>query len=211
MARPVLHVLTAAADVARAALAGGADVIQLRDKTAPEKELLAAGREVLAAVRGAGALLVVNDRLALARALGADGLHLGPDDLPLEEARREWSGILGASVRTVEAARRAAALGADYLGVGPVHATASKPGLPAAIGLARVSEIAGAVAVPVIGIGGITAANAAAVVRAGAAGVAVISAIVGAADVEAAAREVRRALDGAGSGGSAVAGPRRRC
>jgi thiamine-phosphate diphosphorylase len=205
MSRPVLHVLTdpglsrgrSHADVARAALAGGADVIQLRDKSASPDGLREAGREVAETVRAAGALLVVNDSLELARFLGADGLHLGPEDLPLEEARREWAGILGASVRTVEAARRAAAAGADYLGVGPVFGTATKPDAPGAIGAARVAEIAAAVTVPVIGIGGIAAGNAAQVIRAGAAGVAVIAAIVAATDVEEAARALRRALDSA--------------
>lgn len=205
MPRPILHVLTdpglargrSHGEIARAALAGGADVIQLRDKTSAAAGLRVAGREVRAAARAAGALLVVNDSLELARELGADGLHLGPADLPLEEARREWKGILGASVRTVAAARRAAGLGADYLGVGPVYGTTSKADAPGAIGLELLAAIAASVRIPVVGIGGIGAGNAAEVVRAGAAGVAVISGIVAAEDVEAASRAVRRALDSA--------------
>jgi thiamine-phosphate diphosphorylase len=187
------------AEVARAALAGGADVIQLRDKAARADALRESGRAVLAAVRAAGGILVVNDSLELALFLGADGLHLGPADLPIAVARREWPGILGASVRTAADARRAEEAGADYLGVGPVFGTATKADAPGAVGPARIAEIAAAVAVPVIGIGGVTAANAAEVIHAGAAGVAVISAIVAAHDVEEATREVRRALDGARS------------
>jgi thiamine-phosphate pyrophosphorylase len=98
----------------------------------------------------------------------------------------------------VETARRAEADGADYLGVGPVWGTVTKPGLPPPIGLERLAEVAQAVSVPVIAIGGVTAGNAADAVRAGAAGVAVIGAVAGAADPEAAARALRRALDGAG-------------
>ncbi|HMB68502.1 MAG TPA: thiamine phosphate synthase, partial [bacterium] len=140
----------------------------------------------------------------LAVRLGADGLHLGPTDLSPAEARRRWTGILGVSARTVEGARRAEGEGADYLGVGPVFGTATKPDAPAAIGPARVAEIVAAVRIPVVGIGGVTADNAPQVLRAGASGVAVISAVVGADDVEEAAARIRRALD-------AVAGPPGRC
>jgi thiamine-phosphate diphosphorylase len=202
MARPLLHVLTdrllargiPPEDFARAAAAGGADFVQLRDKGAADSELVIAAAAMLAAVRAAGAHLVIDDRLDVAVRARADGLHVGPEDLPVIEARRLWRGMLGASCRTVERARAAEEAGADYLGVGPVFASTSKPGLPPAIGLAALSAVARAVRIPVIGIGGIDADNAASVIRAGAAGVAVLSAVAGE-DPEEAVRELREAID----------------
>lgn len=186
-------------DVARAAIAGGADVVQLRDKIRPDEELLPLAREIAALARAAGVLFVVDDRLEVARAVDADGLHLGPDDLPVARARPRWPRpkLLGGSARTVERARQLVEDGCDYLGVGPVRATTTKPGLPSAIGIERVAEIAAAVDVPVVGIGGIDAAVAAALIRAGAAGVAVVSSVAAARDPETAVRELRTALDGA--------------
>jgi thiamine-phosphate diphosphorylase len=203
MARALLHVLTGPwlepgtppEEFARAVAAGGADVVQLREKSRSDSELVIAAAAMLAVVRRAGSRLVVDDRLDVALRSGADGLHVGPEDLPVVEARRLWSGILGASCRTVASARAAESAGADYLGVGPVFASASKPGLPPAIGLDAVAAIARAVRIPVIGIGGIDAGNAASVIRAGAAGVAVISAVAGRADPQAAVRELREAID----------------
>lgn len=205
MDRPWLHVLTddtlvpgrTHADVARAAFAGGADVVQLRDKARAAAELVPLARELVALAREAGGRLVVNDRLEVARAAGADGLHLGPQDLAVAVARASWPRplLLGGSARTVETALRLVAEGCDYLGVGPVYATVTKPGLPPPIGLERLAEIAAAVDVPVVGIGGVDAANAAAVVRAGAAGVAVVAAVSAAPDPRAAVRALRDALD----------------
>lgn len=177
-------------DVVRAALRGGAPAVQLRMKDAPAREMAALARTLLAETRAADALLFVNDRVDVALAAGADGAHVGQDDLPAAAARRivPPGFLLGVSAETVELARAAEADGADYVGVGPVYATGSKADAGDAIGLGRITEVASAVRIPVVGIGGITARNAAAVVRAGAAGVAVISAVVRADDPEAAVR-----------------------
>jgi thiamine-phosphate diphosphorylase len=149
--------------------------------------------------REAGRTFVVNDRLDVALRAGADGLHLGPDDMPVREARAKWPRprLLGGSARTVERARRLADEGADYLGAGPVFGTSTKADAPGVLGLEALARIASSVDVPVIGIGGIDASNAAEVVRAGAAGVAVISSVVAADDVEEATRRLRDALDAA--------------
>jgi thiamine-phosphate diphosphorylase len=203
MARPLLHVLTdsrlargrSLEDFARAAVAGGADFLQLRDKSGTDSELVVAALAMLSAVHAAGSRLVIDDRLDVAIRARADGLHVGPQDLPVAEARRLWAGLLGASCRTVATARAAEDAGADYLGVGPVFASSSKPGLPPAIGLETLAAVARAVRIPVIGIGGIDAGNAPSVIRAGAAGVAVLSAVAGREDAEAAARELREAID----------------
>lgn len=181
----------------RAALAGGADAIQLRDKESDSARLTEIGRALAPHIRAAGALFLVNDNLDVARRVGADGLHLGPNDLPIEEARISWPrpALLGGSARTVKRALELQAAGADYLGVGPVFGTTTKPDAPGAIGLEVLARIAASVRIPILGIGGIDETNAALVLVAGAAGVAVISSVVGAADPEAATRSLRRALD----------------
>jgi thiamine-phosphate diphosphorylase len=204
-ARPSLHVLTdpglacgrGHGEIVAAALAGGADVIQLRDKTLAGAALREAAAGIAVAVRRAGATFVVNDSVDVALAVSADGVHLGPDDEPVSQARARWPGLLGASARTPERARELVAAGADYLGVGPVYGTATKADAPGILGLDGLGAVVRAIggAVPVVGIGGIRAENAAAVLAAGAAGVAVISAVVGAEDVQAAVRAVREALD----------------
>jgi len=203
--RPLLHVVTdpvlaggrSHREIAEAALRGGADIIQLRDKNLDLTRLVEAGLALRILVHDAGKLLVINDQVEVARAVDADGAHLGPEDLPLGQARELWPRpkILGASARTEERALLLEAQGADYLGVGPVFGTKTKENAPPAIGLETITRVAKAVKIPVIGIGGINAVNAAQVIRAGAMGVAVISSVVGAHDVEAAAREIRRALD----------------
>jgi thiamine-phosphate diphosphorylase len=144
--------------------------------------------------------LIINDRLDVALAAQADGVHLGPEDLPVAAARRAAKGserrfIIGASVSTEEEARQALAEGADYLGVGAMFATETKPDAGLPVGPQRLAEMRRAVALPIIGIGGITAANVAAVMRAGADGAAVITAISRADDMEAAARELARAIE----------------
>ena len=186
-------------EVVRAALRGGAPSIQLRGKDQPAREQAALARALLTETRAMGALLLVNDRLDVALAAGADGVHLGQDDLPLEAARRIVPPhfIVGISAETAELARAAERGGADYVGTGPVYATGSKPDAGDAVGCARIAEVAAAVALPVLGIGGIAIANAADVVRAGAAGIAVISAVMRAADPEQATRDLLRAVDGA--------------
>lgn len=180
-------------EVVRAVLRGGAPAVQLRSKYGTARELVELTRTLLAETRSAGALLFVNDRVDVALAGDADGVHLGDDDLPLTAARRIVpSGfLLGRSVETLEQARIAEREGADYLGVGPVFATESKPDAGAPIGLTGLGRVAGAVQIPVVGIGGIDHSNAAAVREAGAAGIAVIRAVMRAEDPE---EEVRRLL-----------------
>jgi len=181
-------------DVVRAAIRGGATMVQLREKAASARELLALGQALLAVTRPAGVPLIVNDRLDVALALGAEGVHLGQDDLPAHLARPLLGPdrLLGVSVETVAQARQAARDGADYLGVADLFGTRSKPDTHPPIGLAGLAAIAEAVRLPLVGVGGITLDNAASVIDAGAVGVAVISAVIGAPDPEEAARRLRR-------------------
>jgi thiamine-phosphate pyrophosphorylase len=188
---------TAARDLCGRLLRGGARALQLRLKHAPASGLLACARAVLPLCRAAGVPFIVNDRLDVALLCGADGVHLGQEDLPLVAARRLAPGLrVGVSTHTLEQARVAAAAGADYLGFGPVFATATKEHPDPVVGIDGLRAACAAVAVPVVAIGGLTAARAGAALDAGAAAVAVIGTIVGAPDVEAAAREVSKAVEG---------------
>ena len=183
-------------DVARAALRGGAGSIQLRAKHESTREMVELGRRLKAETEAAGALLFVNDRVDVALVIGADGAHLGDDDLPLEAARRIAPPpfLLGRSVDTEEEARVAEREGADYLGAGPVHATPSKLDAAPAIGVPGIGAIAAATRLPVVAIGGVDAETAEGVARAGAAGVAVIRAVMRADDPERAARDLAAAV-----------------
>ena len=190
-------------EVARAGLAGGARAVQLRAKEATTRELMGLGRAILALCREAGALFVVNDRLDVALALGADGVHLGPEDMPVAEARRVADAaerglghalLIGASAGTVEEALAAQREGADYLGVGSIFGTETKPDAGPPVGVGRIQEIKAVSHLPLVAIGGINAENAARVVEAGAAGAAVVSAISRADDMQAAARAIASAL-----------------
>jgi len=182
-------------DVVRAALRGGAPAIQLRMKDGAARDMVEMAQALLAETRPAGALLFVNDRVDVAVIAGADGAHVGQDDLPVGAARRVSPPgfLLGVSAESVELALQAEAEGADYVGVGPVYATGSKADAGEPIGLGRIAEVAAAVKIPVVGIGGIAVGNARAVVESGAAGVAVISAVMRADDPESATRELLRA------------------
>lgn len=180
------------AEVVQAAIAGGAQAVQLREKEMPLRRLLAEGAHLRDITRRAGVLFFVDDRVDVALALDADGVHLGQDDMPAAVARRLLGPekIIGVSVHTVAEARAAQAAGADYLGVGAVYATTSKDDASAPLGLGLIKDIAAAVDLPFVGIGGINADNAAAVIAAGATGIAVISAVISAPDVTAAARRL---------------------
>jgi thiamine-phosphate pyrophosphorylase len=186
-------------DVVEAALRGGIDVVQVREKHRSAREQLAVARAVRPLAAEAGVSLVVNDRVDVARAADADGVHLGDDDLPVAVAREQLGpdATIGRSVSTVEGAREAAAAGADYLGVGAVYRTDSKDvdDEESEIGLGTVRAVDAAVDVPFVGIGGVTPENAADVVAAGADGVAVVSAIAGADDPEAATRWLAAAVE----------------
>jgi thiamine-phosphate pyrophosphorylase len=184
------------AEIVAAAIRGGADAIQLRAKDLPVREQLAIGRALRAITREAAVLFIVNDRTDLALALDADGIHVGQDDLPADLARQLVGPdrIVGVSTATVEEARIARDMGADYLGVGAIYGTATKSDAGAPIGPAAIGAIKAAVNLPVVGIGGIGPANAAEVIAAGADGVAVVSAVVSAADPEAAARALKASI-----------------
>jgi len=185
-------------EIVEAAIAGGIDVVQLREKGETARARYELGRELRDLTREAGVSLIVNDRVDLARAIDADGVHLGDDDLPISVAREQLGAdaVVGRSVSTVAAAEEAAAAGADYFGVGAVYGTTSKDTDPESseIGLDRVRAIADAVDVPFVGIGGITPENTTAVIEAGADGVAVISTITGADDPAAATRALNDAV-----------------
>jgi len=178
--------------LARALLAGGARLLQLRLKGADAATLLAVATEVVALGHAHGAVVLVNDRPDVARAAGADGVHLGQDDLPVAAARRVLGpgALVGVSTHDLAEARAAAAAGADYLGVGPVYATASKTHALPPRGLGLVRAVRAAVPCPLVAIGGITAATAAEVRAAGADSVAMIGALCAAPDVSAAVRTV---------------------
>jgi thiamine-phosphate pyrophosphorylase len=178
--------------LARVLLDGGARLLQLRWKAASPRELLAAATAIRGLTHDAGALLLVNDRPDVARAVDADGVHLGQDDLPISAARRVLGArrLIGVSTHDVEQAGAAEAAGADYIGVGPIYATSTKTDALAARGLAHVSAVRAAVRCPLVAIGGITPATAAAVRAAGADAVAMIGALVRATDPAAAVREV---------------------
>lgn len=171
--------------------AAGIDGFQVRDKTASTADLLALVSSVRAVV--GGACLVVNDRLDVALAAGADGVHLGAEDLPVAAARRLAPGLLiGATCRSREAVLAAAADGADYAGFGPVLASSSKAGLPAPLGVAGLAAATGAL--PLVGIGGVDAPTARALRRAGAHGVAVIGSLWRDPDPVVAAKELVSAV-----------------
>jgi len=178
-------------DVARICLQAGAPAIQLRDKQASARDLLQQAETLLPIARQHGAKLFINDRLDVALAVGADGVHLGPDDLPLAAARavapRPF--LIGFSTDDPAIAARAEAEGADYIGCGAVFGTTTKPEIAGErIGVERLAEVVRAVRIPVVGIGGVRPANVAEIVRAGAAGAAAVGAVMAAPDPAAAVR-----------------------
>ncbi len=185
---------------AQAACAGGAAAVQLRAKHCGDREALRLARELRALTAAAGLLLLVNDRFDLALACGADGVHLGQQDLApgrLPAAARARL-LIGRSTHNLEQVQRARSEGVDYLGFGPVFGTRSKASAYPARGVEQLAAAArGAAPLPVIAIGGIDAARAALAARAGAAGVAVISAVAAAEDPLRAVRGLVLALRGA--------------
>lgn len=178
------------------ALAGGVDAVQVREKHRSAADQFQIARALREPTADAGVSLIVNDRVDVAVAADADGVHLGQDDLPVETARQQLGedAIVGQSVSTVEEATAAEAAGADYLGVGAIYETSSKDDAGAAIGLDTVEAIADAVEIPFVGIGGVTPERAPDVAAAGADGVAVITAITRADDPAAATRDLASAV-----------------
>ena len=185
--------------VAEAAILGGADVLQLRDKEASGGLLYRVALQLRKLTRDAKVPFIVNDRLDIALAADADGVHVGQNDLPASVVRKIMGPgrILGVSVDTVEQAILAEKDGADYLGVGPVfEARGTKPDSGEPLGVDRIARIRRHSRLPIVAIGGIHAGNAGQVRKAGADAAAVISAIVAADDMAQATRRLKRILDG---------------
>jgi thiamine-phosphate pyrophosphorylase len=184
-----LHALVDDLDIARAAVEGGATVVQWRLKGVPTLEVVERGRSARSLCARHGVTFLVNDDLEAALMLGADGVHLGREDSGADRAKEQGL-VLGVSAATVDEAR-AVAVAADYVGAGPVWTTPSKTDADPPIGLDGLRAICSAVRVPVVAIGGIDASNAGDCIRAGAAGVAVIRA---ARDAAALAKAIDEAL-----------------
>jgi len=185
--------------VVDAALGAGAPVIQVRAKQATDRALLTLAEAAVARCRAAGATCLIDDRVDVALAVGADGVHLGDEDLPVAVARRLLGpdALIGATARDTAAAAARVAEGADYLGVGPTYATGTKTGLPDPLGPAAVGAVAAAVTVPVIAIAGIDRTRVAEVLAAGVHGIAVVGAVSRAEDPAAATADLLAALGGA--------------
>ena len=183
-------------DILLAALQGGAEMVQLREKTWPSGTVLPVAQRLLSLCRAAGVPFIINDRVDLAVAVDADGVHLGQDDLPPAAARAMLrpGKILGVSTHSEAQATAAQAAGADYVAVGSMFPTVSKPEFQL-VGPALARKVRPLVRVPLIGIGGITPDNVGEVIAAGCDGVAVISAVCAAPDPAAAAARFVSAID----------------
>ncbi|MGD1987675.1 MAG: thiamine phosphate synthase [Desulfobacterales bacterium] len=188
--RSNLEVVTAAVD-------GGTTVVQLREKDCPTLEFIQQAQSIKAFLRKRNIPLIINDRVDIAQAVKADGVHLGQSDMPLEMAKGILGNtmIIGISAESIEDAITAEKGGADYLGISPIYATPTKTNTAPALGLEGLREIRKAVSLPLVGIGGLNKDNAADVIRNGADGVAVVSAIVAADDPAAAARELKQVIN----------------
>ena len=195
-ARLYLVLEAGAAGVVAAALRGGVDMVQLRDKSAPDAVVVSAGRELRELCHRHGALFLVNDRPDLALECGADGVHLGQDDAPVEEVRAEVGDalVIGLSTHSTQQIAAAEASSANYYAVGPVHETPTKPGRPA-VGLELVRHAASVASKPWFAIGGIDPGNVTEVAAAGARRVVVVRAIRDAASPVQGARSLRSALE----------------
>ena len=190
-------------DQVQQAIAGGVTAVQLRDKRSPLSEVVDAGRVLRGLTSDAGVLFIVNDRVDLALALEADGVHLGQDDFPPTIARRLLGPdkVIGVSIGSREEARPELIDAADYVGVGPMFETRTKQDAGRAVGPDRIRELRPLIDRPIVGIGGITIENAAQVIAAGADGIAVVAAIFGAADIAMSSRKLRIIVDNAVSQG----------
>ncbi len=184
-------------EIAEAAIRGGATAVQLRMKDDPNGMIVETASKIAELCGEGGVTFIINDRVDVAIAVGAAGVHVGPEDAPVGTARERLGPgpLLGVSAATTEEATAAWRAGADYLGVGAIFATVTKGDAGAPVGPARIHEIRRTVPIPVVGIGGITVDNAAAVIRAGAAGVAVITAVTLADDMAEATRRLREQVD----------------
>lgn len=181
---------------AEKALGGGASMIQLRNKSASGADLYSWAKRIKKLCQAHDATCIINDRLDIALAVEADGVHLGQGDLPADAARKLLGSkrILGVSVASVAEAKKAVASGADYLGLGHIFPTVSKHKSSEPIGLERIAEVTKTISIPVIAIGGITEDSVCAVLRAGASGIAVISSVAHAPDPENAAASLTKKI-----------------
>ncbi len=184
-----------------AAVAGGVTIVQLRDKLASDAELIATAIELRDALAGSGVPLIVNDRAKVAKAAGLDGVHVRQDDGDPAAARALLGpdALIGLSVTRSEELATVDAAAVDYVGLGPVFATPTKPDAAPALGIEGIRAIGRQLTVPFVAIGGIDASNAAAIMSAGASGLAVVSAISAAEDPTAAAAALRRIIERTGA------------
>ncbi|MCX7598616.1 MAG: thiamine phosphate synthase [Armatimonadetes bacterium] len=184
-------------DVVAAAVEGGVTCVQLREKEAAGREFISLAQELLEVTRPAGVPLIINDRVDVAVAADADGAHVGQEDIPAAAARKILGPdkILGVTVSTPEEALRAANEGADYVGSSAVFATPTKTDSDKPIGIEGLRRLCEASPVPVVAIGGVDAGNAGEMIRVGAAGVAVVRAIMAAPDPKAAAQHLREVVE----------------
>lgn len=199
-----LHVLTDAvlqtrfshAELARRAIAGGADTIQFRQKSGSTRSMIETAREIRDLCRKRGATFIVNDRIDVALACEADGVHLGQDDFPIPLARKLLGKdrIIGGSAGTWEELLKCYAEGVDYIGFGPAYPTSSKDDAGEAVGLGALKKAVAGVPVPLIAIGGINAGNAGEIMKTGAWGIAIISSVCCQEDPEGAARALHRII-----------------
>ncbi|SEO97538.1 thiamine phosphate synthase [Paenibacillus sp. OV219] len=171
-------------EVMEEAIIGGADIIQLRDKTSGREELLRKAHSLRELTRKYGVTFIVNDHIDIALEVDADGIHLGQNDLTLEEARKlVGDKIIGISTHAIEEARLAQEQGADYIGVGPVFRTATKADVVDPVSVSYVREVAAEIGIPFVAIGGIKLNNVDEVIAAGATRICAVSEIVGSSDV----------------------------
>lgn len=190
-------------EITAAAIAGGVTVIQLRDKESSARRLVETGRKLRRLTQEKGVTLIINDRVDIALAVEADGVHLGQDDLPVVTARQVLGKekLIGISTHTLEEAVRAQQQGADYIGVGPIFETQTKDAGYGPLGIEFLRLVARGVKIPKVAIGGITAQNAFETMSAGADGVAVVTAVLAAPDIAAAASALRAEVERARTSG----------
>lgn len=181
-------------DVVSAALDGGVTIVQLREKEAESGEFFETAKKLKALLDASGVPLIINDRIDIALAVEASGVHLGQKDLPYHEARRLMGpdAIIGVSVENVAQAKQAQTRGADYLGAGPVFPTSTKADTGPALGVEGLTDICQAVTIPVVAIGGISCANVSTLGGCGISGIAVVSAIMESSDPRQVAKELKR-------------------
>ena len=185
------------------AIAGGADTIQFRQKSGSTREMIEIARQMKRLCKDAGVTFIVNDRIDVAIAAEADGVHLGQDDFPIPMAREMLgeSPIIGGSAATMDEARVCLSEGADYVGFGPVYPTTSKDDAGPVSGIDILKQVVEAIPLPIIAIGGVSAENTPQVMDAGALGIAVISAVCCQDDPEQATRALHQALHASPAGG----------